>query len=144
MEMLSTAVFATSSNNNRETTVARATSGSLDKDHKAVKAKIFNRNRAPLPRRLSALAVKKIRPAAPATATTSVNLATTRGSAAVHPNKTDRNRTAYATTTATKTSNTLTRSQQSRRKMTRLLMRTLKKRPLGTRQTTSTVYQAVV
>ena len=89
IEMLSTAVVATSSNNNRETTVARATSGRLDKSHKAVIAEIFNRKGAFSPRRFNALAVKKIRPAAPATATTTVNLATMRGSVAVHPNKTD-------------------------------------------------------
>ena len=143
-EMPSTTVVAPSNNNNSGTTVARTASGSLDKDHKALKAEIFNRKTAPSPRHLSAHAVKTNRPAAQETASTSVNLATTRGSAAVHPSRTDGSRTASATTTTTKTSNTLTRSQQSRRIMKRLLMRTLKKGPLGIRQTTSTVYQALV
>ena len=142
--MLSTAVVVTSSNNNRKTTVTRVASGSMDKDYKALKAEIFNRKTALSLRYLSAEAVKTNRSAAQVPATTAVNLATTLGSAAVHPNKTDHNKTAHATTTATKSSNSLTRSQQSRRTMTRLLMRTQKKGPLGTRQTTSTVYQAVV
>ena len=142
-EELSTVVVATS-NNNRETSVTRVASGSMDNEHKPLKTEIFNRKTAPSPRHLSAQAVKTNRPAAQNTASTVVNLATTRGSAAVHPNRTGRSRTARATTTATKTSNTLTRSQQLRRTMTRLSMRTPKKGPLGTCQTTSPVYHAVV
>ena len=142
-EMLSTRVVANSSNNNRETTVAQ-TSSSMDNGHKALKSKIFNQNAALLPRHLSALAVQKNRPATPATATTAVNLATMRGSAEAHPNRTGRSRAAHATTMATNTSNMLTRSQQSRISITRLLMRTLKNEPLGTRQNTSKEYQSVV
>ena len=132
--MLSTAVVATSSNNNREITVTRASNGRLDKDQNELKTGIFNRKRAPSRRHFCAQAVKTNRPAAQETASTAVNLATTRGSAAVHPSRTGRSRTASATTTATKTSNTLTRSQQSRKIMTRLLIRTMNKGPLGTRQ----------
>ena len=73
-----------------------------------------------------------------------VNSAITPGSAAVHLNRTDCNRTAYAITPASKTSNSLTRSQQWRRTMTQLLMRTVKKGPLGRHRTTSTAYQVVV
>ena len=104
MEMLSTAVVATSSNNYRETTVAGAASGSLEIDYKALKTEIFHQQTTPSPRHLSAQVVKTSKPAALVTATTAENPATMLGNAAVHPNRTDRNRTAHAKT-ATKTSN---------------------------------------
>ena len=134
--MLSIAVVAASSNNNRETMGTRGARGSLDNNYMALRMGIFNHKTAPSPRHLSAQAVKTNRPGAHETVSTAVNSATTRGNAAVHPNRTVRSRTAHATTTATKPSNKLTRSQQSQRTMKRLLMRTLKKGPLGTRRTT--------
>ena len=81
--------------------MATAASGSLDKDNKSLKAEIFHRTTALSQRHLKAEAVKTIRSAALVTATTAVNLAITLGSAAVHPNKMDRSRTADATTTTT-------------------------------------------
>ena len=89
-----------------------------------------------MPRHLSTQAVKTSKSAALATAIISVNLANTLGNASVHSNRTDRSRTAHVITTAKKTSNTFTKSQQSRRTMTRLLMRTPNKELFVTGQTT--------
>ena len=121
-EMLSTAVVATNSNSNREPTVVMAASGSLDINHKVLKTKILNRKSSLSPRHFSVQAVKTNKRAALVTASIVVNSATTIGTAAMQSNRTDRNRMANVTTTETKTSNSLTKSQQSRTTITQLLM----------------------